>query len=111
MIIGIWAILSCGAQYVPLDGGVVPDSTIRIVMEQSGGIVVLCISSTEHRLRELRRQQPLVPILIDELSQHEDLNTAPEELLDLATADSGCYVIYTSGIMLSQNISCTDFVR
>ena len=29
MVVGIWAVLSCGAQYVPLDGGVVPESTIR----------------------------------------------------------------------------------
>ncbi|CAH0017627.1 unnamed protein product [Clonostachys rhizophaga] len=97
MIIGIWAVLSCGAQYVPLDGGVVPDSTIRVVTEQSGGIVILCVNSTEHRLRELRRQQPLVPILIDELCQHRDNYEPQEKLLDLATDDLGCYVIYTSG--------------
>ncbi|KAM3526668.1 hypothetical protein MY4038_006711 [Beauveria bassiana] len=53
MVIGIWAVLLCGAQYVPLDGGVVPDSTLRHVLHQSGGNVLLCVSATENRVRDL----------------------------------------------------------
>ncbi|KAM3497979.1 hypothetical protein MY10362_008687 [Beauveria mimosiformis] len=49
MVIGIWAVLLCGAQYVPLDGGVVPDSTLRHVLHQSVGNVLLCVSATENR--------------------------------------------------------------
>lgn len=96
MIVGIWAILSCGAQYVPLDGGVVPESTIRTVIEQSGSSIVLCISSTEHRLKDLEQHGPIMHILIDEHCRsvgRQDFNTP----LDLATPESGCYVIYTSG--------------
>lgn len=95
MIIGIWAVLSCGAQYVPLDGGVVPESTIRTVTEQSGSDVVLCISSTEHRLKDLRQTGSLVPVLIEEHCQNNC--SKPTTYLDLATPESGCYVIYTSG--------------
>lgn len=96
MIVGIFAILSCGAQYVPMDGGVVPESTIRTVIEQSGSSIVLCISSTEHRLKDLQQHGPLMHILIDEHCRsvgRQDFNTP----LDLATPESGCYVIYTSG--------------
>ncbi|VZI11593.1 unnamed protein product [Fusarium fujikuroi] len=92
MIIGIWAILSCGAQYVPLDGGVVPDKTIRRVLEQAGGGVVLCLSSTKHRITSQHPNQTVV--VIDEIKARpveEDVH------VDLATPDSGCYVIYTSG--------------
>ncbi|KAM3508798.1 hypothetical protein MY11210_006584 [Beauveria gryllotalpidicola] len=53
MVIGIWAVLLCGAQYVPLDGGVVPDSTLRHVLHESGGSVLLCVSATENRVRDL----------------------------------------------------------
>ncbi|KJZ77824.1 hypothetical protein HIM_03001 [Hirsutella minnesotensis 3608] len=96
MVIGIWAILSCGAQYVPLDGGVVPDSTIQHVVEQCGGEVVLCLTSTEHRIRN---QFPsLNPVVIDRCMTTDPSTTpSPDRWIDLATADDGCYVIYTSG--------------
>ncbi|PFH54981.1 hypothetical protein XA68_11255 [Ophiocordyceps unilateralis] len=92
MLVGIWAVLSCGAQYVPLDGGVVPDSTIRHVVDQTGRHVVLCLSSTEHRLRSLFPD--LTPVLIDQCLDRKPLDG---EIIDLASPDAGCYVIYTSG--------------
>ncbi|KAJ6444925.1 NRPS-like enzyme [Purpureocillium lavendulum] len=95
MVVGIWAILSCGAQYVPLDGGVVPDSTIRHVVEQSQGQVVLCLSSTEHRIRKL--YPGLTPVLIDQCMAEGAVHAAPaDNRIDLASPDAGCYVIYTS---------------
>ncbi|PHH83869.1 hypothetical protein CDD83_2897 [Cordyceps sp. RAO-2017] len=63
MLVAIWAVLSCGAQYVPLDGGVVPDSTVDHVVRQSGGDVVLCLEATEHRVRNLFPH--LAPVLVD----------------------------------------------
>ncbi|OAA69728.1 AMP-dependent synthetase/ligase [Cordyceps fumosorosea ARSEF 2679] len=53
MIVAIFAVLLCGAQYVPLDGGVVPDATLRHVFCESGGKVLVCVSATEARVREL----------------------------------------------------------
>lgn len=97
MVVGIWAVLSCGAQYVPLDGGVVPESTIRTVLQQSEGGVVLCTASTEHRLREVKDHGPLLSVVIDVTELAED--DEPGTFLDLATPDGGCYVIYTSGIL------------
>ncbi|KAF4986213.1 hypothetical protein FGRMN_10949 [Fusarium graminum] len=91
MIVAIWAVLSCGAQYVPLDGGVVPDETIRRVLEQADGIV-LCLASTAHRITTQHHKSNVVII--------EEIETAYLEAgdhIDLATPDSGCYVIYTSG--------------
>ncbi|KAI9152118.1 LOW QUALITY PROTEIN: Adenylate-forming reductase [Paramyrothecium foliicola] len=94
MVIGIWAVLSCGAQYVPLDGGVVPDSTIRQVVEQSDA-VVLCLSSTRDRLCALC--PGVSAVVIDEEHNGQCHQTKPSEVIDLATSESGCYVIYTSG--------------
>lgn len=94
MVVGIWAILSCGAQYVPLDGGVVPDSTIRHVVEQSGGQVVLCLTSTEYRIRDLCPGS--TPVIIEENMTPDD-SISDDKLVDLATSEAGCYVIYTSG--------------
>ncbi|KAI0129616.1 AMP-binding enzyme [Xylariales sp. AK1849] len=99
MLIGIVAILSCGAQYVPLDGGVVPDSTLRVVLEQSGGTIALCLASTEHRLLGLDGACKAVVIDEDdeELRSMEKSYPFEETFVDLAREDLGCYVIYTSG--------------
>ncbi|KAL6402646.1 Linear gramicidin synthase subunit C [Ilyonectria robusta] len=95
MIVGIWAILSCGAQYVPLDGGVVPDETIRRVLDQAQGNVVLCLSSTKHRVTALSSDHTVVAV--DE-PESLSLETVLEDgYMDLAIPDGGCYVIYTSG--------------
>ncbi|KAH7347570.1 hypothetical protein B0T11DRAFT_142722 [Plectosphaerella cucumerina] len=94
MLVGIVSILICGAQYVPLDGGVVPDSTLRFVLEQTGGSTVLVLRSTQHRLVGSSVQNV---VAIDDISAEEEMYekyTAPQ---DLATPDGGCYVIYTSG--------------
>ncbi|OAA38829.1 AMP-dependent synthetase/ligase [Metarhizium rileyi] len=95
MVIGILAILSCGAQYVPLDGGVVPDSTIKYVAGQCGGQNVLCVSSTKDRIEQLL---PTVrPIVIGQTAIADREYDTPESWIDLASSDAGCYVIYTSG--------------
>ncbi|KAL7800200.1 non-ribosomal peptide synthetase [Trichoderma ceciliae] len=93
MVVGIWAILSCGAQYVPLDGGVVPDSTIRHVFEQSGGNVICCLTSTVHRIHALCPSA--TPVIIEQ--QQLDGLSYDGTWIDLATSDGGCYIIYTSG--------------
>ncbi|KAJ1327486.1 amino acid adenylation domain-containing protein [Microdochium nivale] len=95
MLVGIFAVLSAGAQYVPLDGGVVPDSTIRLVIEQSGSSLVLCMSATRRRLAAFESDHEI--LAIDELrsvQQDLDATVIPD---DFSTPNSGCYVIYTSG--------------
>lgn len=95
MLVGIVSVLTCGAQYVPLDGGVVPDSTLRFVLEQAGGNTALVLQSTQHRLLDSNVRNV---IAIDEPEDHDEnlyeQHTIPQ---NLATPDSGCYVIYTSG--------------
>ncbi|KAK1472425.1 AMP-binding enzyme [Colletotrichum cuscutae] len=95
MLVGIVAILSCGAQYVPLDGGVVPDSTLRFVLEQAGGKHVLCLKSTKHRFDTLG--VPCETFVIDEDSEKDKEVSQSYPIQDLAQPDHGCYVIYTSG--------------
>jgi non-ribosomal peptide synthetase component F len=96
MVVSIWAVLSCGAQYVPLDGGVVSESTIRTVVGQSSGKVVICIPLTEQRLKGFQGLGDIVPVVVEFKEQDVGV-VVPEKFIDLATANSGCYVIYTSG--------------
>ncbi|KAJ2898600.1 Adenylate-forming reductase [Zalerion maritima] len=95
MLVGILAILSCGAQYVPLDGSVVPDSTLNFVLDQAGSRFVLCIKATEHRLQNMAK--PCLPIIIDNDAEGYVVSREVPLLQDLASTESGCYVIYTSG--------------
>ncbi|KAF4120888.1 Acyl-CoA synthetase (AMP-forming)/AMP-acid ligase II [Geosmithia morbida] len=94
MLVGIIAILACGAQYVPLDGGVVPDSTLRFVTGQAGGknCTVLAIKSTRHRLDVCEVGQV---VCIDDVHDQQSQQTLRPE--NHASPDGGCYVIYTSG--------------
>jgi non-ribosomal peptide synthetase component F len=95
MLTGILAILSCGAQYVPLDGGIASDATVDYVILQTQAKVALCLKSTEHRLAAFNQR-----VKIRTIEDQDDKRTAggePPIYLDFAKADGGCYVIYTSG--------------
>lgn len=94
MLVGILSILSCGAQYVPLDGGVVPDSTLNFVLEQAGSEFALCLRATKHRLQ--RVTLPCSPVVIED-EMERDQKPCEIPMPDLAEPNSGCYVIYTSG--------------
>lgn len=95
MITGILAILLCGAQYVPLDGGVVPDTTLRYVIEQAGGrsCTVLTLKSLENRLHGF----DVANVLPIDARSYSPTPDQAHPLKDLAESDLGCYVIYTSG--------------
>ncbi|KAL6407505.1 AMP-binding enzyme [Ilyonectria robusta] len=97
MLVGIFAILSCGAQYVPLDGGVVPDTTLQLVLKQTQAKVALCLRSTARRVTAMKDVQCQIVLIDVELELTVDDAQVATQRLDLASAESGCYVIYTSG--------------
>ena len=95
MVIGILATLKAGGQYVPLDGGIVTQSTLDFVLEDSGAAVVLVLQEFAHRVNATptRRVVELEAIL-----QRCDENGADcSKPIDLSTPSDGVYVIYTSG--------------
>ncbi|KAH7136202.1 AMP-binding enzyme [Dactylonectria macrodidyma] len=97
MLVGIFAILSCGAQYVPLDGGVVPDTTLKLVLKQTQAKVALCLTSTARRVTAMEGVQCQIVLIDAELELTADDAQVATQRLDLASAEHGCYVIYTSG--------------
>ncbi|KAF5022546.1 hypothetical protein F66182_5379 [Fusarium sp. NRRL 66182] len=92
MIVGIWAILTCGAQYVPVDGDIVPDETIRRVLAQTENNIVLCLTSTKNRITAQQSSRKVCVI-----DQTMTTSLEQDSHIDLSTPDSGCYVTYTSG--------------
>lgn len=95
MVIGLMAILSCGAQYVPLDGGVVAESTIRHVVEQCDSSVILCTEVTRSLVEQLHLDGNIVSITA--ANKIDWYRGSPATRIDLASGSNGCYVIYTSG--------------
>ncbi len=97
MVAGILGILICGAQYIPLDGGVVPDGALRHILDQTGDCDILSLRQFERRFDHLTGRRV---IFIDDLLRcKSSVKDPPEQDLPDRTADEsfGCYMIYTSG--------------
>lgn len=93
MLVGILSILSCGAQYVPLDGGVVADETLRFVLQQTGGRIALSSKATAHRISSTDVTD--VVIIEDEDNSEQII----ADFTPVSKPEDGCYVIYTSGML------------
>ncbi len=100
MLVGIYGILLCGAQYVPLDGAIVTEATLQSVISQSDGGLVVCTRPMKKRLQQADSDMIRNCYLLcveDELEGIDEGGVM--EFMDLATPESGCYVIYTSGTL------------
>ncbi len=95
MVVGILAVMKAGGQYVPLDGGIVTDSTLNFVLEDSDASVVLALKDYAHRV-PLNSSRHVLTLedAIARLEQDADLCMKPS---DLSSPGDGVYVIYTSG--------------
>lgn len=96
MIVAIFAILKCGCQYIPLDGGVVSDDALAHILSESEPPFVLCLEKYSERSRRLAEVgteiislEKLLPAAIE-----FDVEIGNEVVID---PDDGVYVIYTSG--------------
>ncbi|KAF5229638.1 hypothetical protein FANTH_14118 [Fusarium anthophilum] len=91
MLVGILSILSCGAQYVPLDGDVVSDETLRFALQQTGGRMALSSKATAHRMSNT----DVTDVVVIEDEDNSEKSVA--DFTPVSRPQDGCYVIYTSG--------------
>ncbi|KAH6915590.1 nonribosomal peptide synthetase 12 [Coprinopsis sp. MPI-PUGE-AT-0042] len=91
--VAVIGILKTGAAYIPLDGNVVSDSTLKHALQESGSTVAVTLRKFEHRLADA--PVPLV-FLDDALCPSFNPNhcTKPR---DTTTSKDSVYIIYTSG--------------
>lgn len=89
MVVGIMAILKAGGSYVPLDGGIVTDSTLAFVLKNANCTLVLTLTDYVHRVADFPHVN-----LDEEMKSGDGDYSKPE---DLSNPDDSCYIIYTSG--------------
>ncbi|KAG9083220.1 hypothetical protein FS749_006211 [Ceratobasidium sp. UAMH 11750] len=91
MVVGILGILKAGAAYVPLDGGIVPDTTLAHIISDANVQVILTLKAFAPRLVSYDVRS----LLLDEVSPKMDVTglSAAHDFTGLESA----YIIYTSG--------------
>ncbi|GKT53956.1 amino acid adenylation domain-containing protein [Colletotrichum tofieldiae] len=99
MVVFIFAVLKAGGQYVPLDGGIIPEDTLGYDIADSNAPVVLCLPKFREKvLRSLPSdRRDLVKVVdLDANSWLWKHGNAGHPGV-IVKPDDGAYVIYTSG--------------
>ncbi|KFY29922.1 hypothetical protein V494_08373 [Pseudogymnoascus sp. VKM F-4513 (FW-928)] len=96
LVVAILAVIKCGCQYVPLDGGVVPDNVLSHIFEDTQTQYVLCVEKFHRKVQQLVGPAAKVIILdAPKDKKHWSVSTKrPAVSLD---SSDGLYIIYTSG--------------
>jgi non-ribosomal peptide synthetase component F len=94
MVVAILAVLKANCQYVPLDGGVVPEETLSHILSDTGAPMVICLKKFESKVRACASDS--TSILAIDADNHSVHGTSlrPESRI---TSSDGAYIIYTSG--------------
>jgi amino acid adenylation domain-containing protein len=93
MLVGIFAILKAGCQYVPMDGGVVSEEALQHTMADTEAAFVLCLPRFEDKVKKLIRPNVRVFCLG---TGTEDVCMPYRPSVSVSKSD-GAYAIYTSG--------------
>lgn len=95
MLVGIFAVLKAGGQYVPIDGGVSSDQALAHIFTDTAAPFILYLPKLEQRvMQHAPRHATIVPIGDDDLVA---LQTRPDRPSPVVGAHDGAYAIYTSG--------------
>lgn len=95
MLAGLLAVLKAGGQYIPLDGGIVSEDSLRHILKDTGAKIVLCLGKFRSKVDQFL-PTPYVRVL--ELDTDKNLWVGDERRPNVNIDGSyGCYVIYTSG--------------
>jgi len=93
MLVGVFAILKAGCQYVPVDGGVASNEALMHIFTDSDASFILCLPKFLERTEQFARKDATVFALSVDVGASFP-STRP--LVQVSRQD-GAYAIYTSG--------------
>lgn len=96
LIVAILAVLKSGCQYVPLDGGVVPDSALEHVIADADPSFILCLPRYLDRAHRFFLSETQVLSLEEPWTSPSDVDVEVGQKISVEPGD-GAYLIYTSG--------------
>ncbi|KAM0274972.1 hypothetical protein ACHAQH_007702 [Verticillium albo-atrum] len=99
MVVFIFAVLKAGGQYVPLDGGIIPEDTLAYDIADSGARIVLCTPKFEAKAAgclPAERAASVKVLALDANSTLWSTGSTSTPGVEVLPSD-GVYVIYTSG--------------
>ncbi|KAI1485804.1 surfactin synthetase subunit 3 [Biscogniauxia mediterranea] len=96
LTVGIFAVLKAGAQYVPLDGGVVAEDALAHILHDTSSRFTLCLPKFRAKVD---RHATKLGIEVIELDNNNDGAWQGNQMRPRVAMDTtyGAYVIYTSG--------------
>lgn len=94
MVVAILAVIKCGCQYVPLDGGVVPDSVMSHIFEDTQAQYVLCLEKFHDKVQQCAGSTTTIVVL--DAPKDEKSSSSERPAVNVDSSD-GLYIIYTSG--------------
>jgi non-ribosomal peptide synthetase component F len=100
MLIGIFAILKAGCQYVPIDGGVTSEQALKHIFTDINARFIVCLPQFWDKIRRFARRDARIFALGGDVSVSYP-STRP---LVRITPQDGAYVIYTSGMLLVSSL-------
>jgi non-ribosomal peptide synthetase component F len=95
MLIGIFAILKAGCQYVPIDGGVTSEQALKHIFTDINARFIVCLPKFWDKIRRFARRDARIFALGGNISDSYP-STKPSVRI---TSQDGAYVIYTSGML------------
>lgn len=96
MVVAILAVIKCGCQYVPLDGGVVPDNVMSHIFEDTQAQFVLCLEKFHHKVQKCAGSATTIVVLDAPRDEKGSSISTERPAVSLDSSD-GLYIIYTSG--------------
>jgi acyl-CoA synthetase (AMP-forming)/AMP-acid ligase II len=97
MVIAILAVLKANCQYVPLDGGVVPNKTLSHILDDTDAPFVICQARFVNKVRSQARASVTVLVMEAEMEGRK-LDGSLRRPRSTLTKRDGAYIIYTSGV-------------
>jgi non-ribosomal peptide synthetase component F len=93
MLIGIFAVLKAGCQYVPIDGGVTSEQALLHIFTDTDARFILCLSKFWDQVRRFAGRNAIIFALGMEVAAFYPITKPAVHVLP----QDGAYAIYTSG--------------